>query len=107
LLRREKAGLTGLGQGVAIPQARFAGLPQIQALYLRPSATPFNAPDGMPLTDILALLVQEPASSEHLEILAEAARMFSDARFREQLRASTDAAEVNRLFATWTASSAL
>jgi PTS system nitrogen regulatory IIA component len=63
---------------------------------------PFNAPDGVPVSDILVLLVPEPASSEHLEILAEAARLFSDRGFREQLRASTDAAEVIRLFGAWT-----
>ena len=107
LLRREKAGSTALGEGVAIPHARYAGLAQTQALYLRPrQPMPFNAPDGRPVTDILVLLVPEPANSDHLEILAEAARMFSDSRFREQLRASADAVEVNRLFATWTASSA-
>jgi mannitol/fructose-specific phosphotransferase system IIA component (Ntr-type) len=51
--------------------------------------------------------LQPPAiaiGTADLEILAEAARMFSDARFREQLRASADAAEVYRLFGTWTES---
>jgi PTS system nitrogen regulatory IIA component len=100
LLRREKAGSTGLGQGVAIPHARFKGLEQTQAVYLRPrQPMPFNAPDRMPVTDILVLLVPEPASDQHLEILAEAARLFSDADFRARLRACTDATEVIRLFA--------
>jgi len=103
LLRREKAGSTGLGQGVAIPHARFNGLDQTQAVYLRPrQPMPFNAPDRIPVTDILVLLVPEPASNEHLEILAEAARLFSDADFRERLRACADAAEVIRLFGAWT-----
>lgn len=103
LLRREKAGSTGLGQGVAIPHARFKGLDKTEAVYLRPrQPMPFNAPDAMPVTDILVLLVPEPASSEHLEILAEAAKMFSDRHFRERLRACTDAGDVIRLFDAWT-----
>lgn len=107
LLRREKAGSTGLGEGVAIPHARYAGLARTQALYLRPKRPmPFNAPDGLPVTDILVLLVPEPASSVHLEILAEAARMFSDGQFRERLRAATDPAEVSRLFGAWSESGA-
>ena len=107
LLRREKAGSTGLGQGVAIPHARFNGLRHTQALYLRPrQPMPFNAPDRIPVTDILVLLVPEPASNEHLEILAEAARLFSDADFRERLRACADAAEVIRLFGAWTGQAA-
>ncbi len=104
LLRREKAGSTGLGQGVAIPHARFNGLAQSQAVYLRPlQPMAYNAPDNMPVTDILVLLVPEPPSPEHLEILAEAARLFSDADFRARLRACTDAAGVIRLFDTWIA----
>lgn len=102
LLRREKAGSTGLGQGVAIPHARFKGLDHTQAVYLRPTQPmPFNAPDRIPVTDILALLVPEPASNEHLEILAEAARLFSDSDFRARLRACIDPAEVIRLFDSW------
>jgi PTS system nitrogen regulatory IIA component len=102
LARREAVGSTGLGQGVAIPHVRLKGLNQSQALYLRPKRPlPFDAPDGMPVTDFLVLLVPEPASSEHLEILAEAARLFSDSRFREQLRACAGAGEVIRLFDTW------
>jgi len=102
LARREAAGSTGLGQGVAIPHVRLKGLSQSQTVYLRPrQPMPFDAPDGMPVTDFLVLLVPEPASSEHLEILAEAARLFSNSRFREQLRACADAGEVIRLFDTW------
>jgi nitrogen PTS system EIIA component len=103
LSRREAAHSTGLGQGVAIPHVRLKGLGQSQAVYLRPrEPLPFDAPDGMPVTDILVLLVPEPASNEHLEILAEAARMFSDHRFREQLSACRDAGEVTKLFGAWT-----
>jgi len=103
LARREAAGSTGLGQGVALPHARFKGLTQTRAIYLRPKLPmPFASPDDMPVTDILALLVPEPASNAHLELLAEAAQMFSDRRFREQLRACIEVREVKDRFDAWT-----
>jgi PTS system nitrogen regulatory IIA component len=102
LSRREQAGSTALGQGVAIPHARISGLERIRACYARlESPIPFDAPDGKPVSDVLVLLVPSPATDEHLTILAEAARMFSDRRFRKQVRASVDPQQVVQLFATW------
>jgi PTS system nitrogen regulatory IIA component len=102
LSRREQAGSTGLGEGVAIPHARVNGLDRIWAMYLRlKSPIPFGAPDGGPVSDVLVLLVPNPATDEHLHLLAEATRLFSDRRFRNRLRASNTPPEVAQLFATW------
>jgi PTS system nitrogen regulatory IIA component len=102
LSRREQAASTALGEGVAIPHARVSGLDRIHAVYARlKSPIAFDAPDGRPVSDVLVLLVPSPAADEHLRILAEAAHMFSDRRFRKQLRASTDPQQVVQLFATW------
>ncbi len=107
LSRREQAGSTGLGDGVAIPHARVKGLLRAQAIYVRPKQPiPFGSPDGTPVTDILALLVPAPARTEHLEILAEAAQMFSDHRFRKHLHACNDPGAVGRQFDAWTGSAA-
>ena len=102
LFRREKAGPTGVGEGVAIPHARIEGLGSIRAAYVR-LKTPisFGAPDGRPVQDVLFLLVPYPAAEEHLNLLAEATRMFSDTRFRARLHASRDHEEVVRLFTAW------
>lgn len=102
LSRREQAGSTALGEGVAIPHARISGLDRIWVLYARlKSPIAFDTPDGGPVSDVLVLLVPSPAAEEHLKILAEAAHMFSDRRFREQLRASPNSQRVAQLFATW------
>jgi PTS system nitrogen regulatory IIA component len=104
LSRREQAGSTALGQGVAVPHARIKGLGRIWAMYARlKSPIPFGAADGEPVGDVLVLLVPAPATDEHLSLLAEAAGLFSDRDFREQLRASGDRREVVQLFATWRA----
>lgn len=99
LSRREQAGSTGLGEGVAIPHARLERLDRIFALYARlKSPIPFDAPDGRPVTDILVLLVPRPAAEEHLAILADAMQLLSDRRFRKRLHASTDPRETIELF---------
>jgi PTS system nitrogen regulatory IIA component len=71
LSRREQAGSTGLGEGLALPHARIEGLDRIQVLYARlKSPIPFGAPDRKPVSDVLVLLVPYPASEEHLQLLS-------------------------------------
>ena len=102
LSRREQAGSTGLGKGVAIPHARVKELERMQAAYMRlKSPIPFDAPDGNPVVDILVLLAPSEADEEHLKILADATQLFSDRRFRVSLHQCGHAQEVKRLFDSW------
>jgi PTS system nitrogen regulatory IIA component len=102
LVRREQLASTGLGQGFAIPHCRVEGLDRILAAYLRlKSPIPFDAPDGDPVTDILVLLVPKQAAEEHLAVLADATRMFSSPRFREQLRRCREPRVAKQLFEGW------
>ncbi len=102
LSRREQAGSTAVGQGVAIPHARVSGLERIFVGYARLlSPIAFNAPDGEPVSHVLVLLVPNPAADEHLKILAAATHLFSDPRFRDELLASADAKAAMQLFSTW------
>ncbi|NBF04544.1 PTS transporter subunit EIIA [Pseudomonas sp. Fl5BN2] len=102
LWRREQAASTAIGEGVALPHARLAELDRIHALYLRPqTAMAFGAPDQQPVSDILVLLVPAPADQQHLELLADAARLFSNPRFRQALLRCNDALQVKQLFDHW------
>lgn len=99
LLQREQIGSTALGQGVAIPHARFDPLDRIQIAYLRlKSAIAFDSPDDKPVSDVFVILVPKAASEAHLRILGDASQMFSDARFRERLRGCTHPGDVKLLF---------
>lgn len=99
LLRREQAGSTGIGEGVAVPHARLSELDSIHALYLRPKGLmAFNAPDRKPVSDIVVLLVPAPAAPLHLDLLAEIARLFSDDKFREELDRCENEQEIKNLF---------
>ncbi len=102
LCGREELGSTALGQGVAIPHARVKGLRQALAgfIRLRPPIA-FDAPDGKPVSEALILLVPGHATEEHLQMLAEAAQMFSDRRFRDHLREQGDAEGIRKAFADW------
>ncbi len=102
LFAREKLGSTGLGQGIAIPHGRIKGLDHTLAAFVRPrQPIPFDAPDGKPVGQVFVLLVPEQATEEHLQLLSELAGMFTERSFRDQLAATSDAAGLHRLFATW------
>jgi PTS system nitrogen regulatory IIA component len=102
LSHREQIGSTGLGEGVAIPHARVENLDWVQVTYMRPrSPIAFDSPDGKPVADFLVLLVPKHAAEEHLTLLAEAAQMLSDRRFRWRLHLCKRTMEVKRLFEAW------
>jgi len=102
LSRREKIGSTALGEGVAVPHARIKDLQRILLAYIRlRQPIPFDAPDDKPVSDILVILVPKEATEEHLRILSEVTRMFSDQQFRQQLRNCPAAEETKRLFDDW------
>jgi PTS system nitrogen regulatory IIA component len=94
LWRREQAGSTALGEGLAIPHARIGGIARPTTVFIRTKlAIAFNAPDGKPVSQLLAIMVPEDgARDDHLQLLALVARLFSDRGFRAQLDNAADAA---------------
>ena len=102
LFDREKLGSTGLGYGVAIPHGRIKGLKEPVCAFVRTAAAvPFEAPDGLPVRLVFAMLVPEHATEAHLEILSELAQMFSDAGLREALVATGDIQAAHRMITEW------
>jgi PTS system nitrogen regulatory IIA component len=102
LFARERLGSTGLGHGVAIPHGRIKGLKApMAAVFLLQTPIGFDAPDEQPVALLIVLLVPEAATQKHLEILSEIAELLSDSTLREQLIASTDAAALYHLIASW------
>lgn len=102
LFARERLGSTGLGHGVAIPHGRIKGLKSPMAAVFQLSAPiGFDAPDEQAVSLLIFLLVPEAATQKHLEILSEIAELLSDGGLREQLKVSTDAAQLHQLIASW------
>ncbi len=102
LFARERLGSTGLGHGVAIPHGRIKGLKApMAAVFQLQAPIGFDAPDDQAVRLLIFLLVPEAATQKHLEILSEIAELLSDSALRERLLASTDAAALHQLIASW------
>ena len=102
LFARERLGSTGLGHGVAIPHGRIKGLKSpMAAVFQLGQPIGFDAPDEQPVNLLIFLLVPEAATQKHLEILSEIAELLSDAGLRETIKASSDAAVLHGLVASW------
>ncbi len=102
LMARERLGSTGLGHGVAIPHSRMAGLErELGALVRLVEPVDFDAADEQKVDLLVALLVPDQSTREHLEILAQLAEMLRDPTFRERLRRSDSPEAVHRLLEDW------
>ena len=93
LLRREKLGSTGLGDGIAIPHGKFAALDRVYGLFARLAApVKFDAVDDKPIDLVFLLLAPENAGADHLKALARISRLLRDAKIVEKLRGTDSAA---------------
>ena len=89
---RERLGSTGMGGGIAIPHSRVENCPApVGALLTLADPLPFDAPDDQPVDLLFVLLVPAEANQEHLDILAEIARLLSQDDICRRLRAANDA----------------
>jgi nitrogen PTS system EIIA component len=93
LLQREKLGSTGLGQGIAIPHAKFNELDRVQGLFARlAQPVDFDAPDDQPVDLVFLLLAPESAGADHLKALARISRSLRDPTLVSKLRGTDSAA---------------
>jgi nitrogen PTS system EIIA component len=106
LLQRERLGSTGLGQGIAIPHGKIAGLKGIVGIFAR-LAEPidFDAVDGEPVDIVFLLLAPEGAGADHLKALARISRLLREGSAVEKLRVSRDAAALYAVLTEGEASS--
>ena len=92
LIERERLGTTGVGNGIAIPHGKLAGLERLYGLFAR-LETPidFDAIDEQPVDLICLLLAPESAGADHLKALARVSRLLRDRSVCEKLRGSDNA----------------
>jgi nitrogen PTS system EIIA component len=101
---REDLGSTALGAGVAIPHGRVKGLKDpVAALVRLNTPIEFAAPDGLPISVLIFLLVPEKATQQHLEILSSIAQLLSDPDTRSKISAENDPEKVCQLLQEWSA----
>lgn len=91
LLDRESLGPTGVGRGVAIPHARFAGVDRVLGLFVRlEKPVDFEAIDRQPVDLVFTLLAPESAGAEHLKALARVSRTLRSEAVCAKLRSTYD-----------------
>lgn len=89
LLAREAMGSTGVGEGIAIPHAKVAGLPRLVACLGRARASiDFDAIDQQPVRLVFLLLIPAGSGGTHLRALARISRLLKDPTLRERLLAA-------------------
>lgn len=107
VLQRERLGSTGVGQGVAIPHARLAGVAEVVGVFARlRSPVDFESIDGRPADLIFMLIAPEDAGAEHLKALARVSRLLRREDVRQRLRAAPDADAIHAVLAGEPASDA-
>jgi PTS system nitrogen regulatory IIA component len=86
---RERLSGTGMGEGVAIPHARAAGVKHPIGAFARfDPPVDFDALDGRPADLVFLLLAPADRGADHLKALARVARFMSRAEVRDRLRAA-------------------
>lgn len=86
VLAREASGTTGLGDGIATPHAKSAGVkaPGLAAMTV-PAGMDFEAMDQKPSRLFFEIAAPDTAADVHLEVLSKLATMIMDPDFKEAL----------------------
>ncbi|MBO6292802.1 MAG: PTS sugar transporter subunit IIA [Selenomonas sp.] len=98
VLAREASGTTGLGDGIATPHAKSAGVKAagLSAMTV-PAGMDFESMDGKPSRLFFQIAAPDSANDEHMAILSKLATMIMDADFKEALIAAKSKDEFLKL----------
>ncbi|MBB4721961.1 PTS sugar transporter subunit IIA [Xanthomonas euvesicatoria] len=98
LCEREALGSTAIGHGIASPHGRCPNLTEPRGALLRlDTPVPFGGDEPVDL--VFAMAVPAHYTHQHLMLLSELAERFSDADFRQNLRAAPNADALMTLLA--------
>ena len=95
---REESGTTGLGDGIATPHAKSAGVKAAGlAAMTVPAGMDFASMDGLPSRLFFMIAAPDSANDDHLAILSKLATMIMDPDFKEALIAAKSKDEFLKL----------
>ncbi len=98
LLEREQQGSTGLGNGVAVPHIKDAGVKDMQMLLaVSQQGIEFDAIDGRPVQTLFLILAPGTAPELHLQVLRWISTLARNADFRRFVVGAKDEAELRDL----------
>jgi PTS system nitrogen regulatory IIA component len=86
LTERERISTTAIGEGVAIPHGKLAGVDRVYAVFARSRmGVDFASLDGEPTHLFFALIAPEDGAADHLKALARISRLLKESAFRSRL----------------------
>lgn len=98
LIERENLGSTGVGNGVALPHARIAGIDTVVGGFLRiEQPLDFSSVDRQPVDLVFTLFAPEDSGVEHLKALALISRTMRNKAICERLRSNNDPVTLHAL----------
>ena len=107
VLRREKLGSTGVGNGIAIPHGKIPGVRRIAGVFARlEQPVDFDSLDDQPVDLVFLLLAPEGAGADHLKALARVSRLLRDEAICQKLRGTDNQDALYALLADRTETSA-
>ena len=100
VLQRERLGSTGVGNGIAIPHGKLAGITRITGIFARlETPVDFEALDDQPVDLVFLLLAPEGAGADHLKALSRIARVLRDPDTVAKIRATREADAIHTFLA--------
>lgn len=100
LVAREKISTTAIGEGVAIPHGKLAGVDRVLGVFARsPEGVDFASLDAEPTHLFFALIAPENAAADHLKALARISRLLKEPGFRSRLMAANTQQELYAIIA--------
>lgn len=98
LQEREKLGSTGIGDGVAIPHGKLAGIPELKLVFGRSqTGVDFDSMDGQPAYLFFLLVAPEESVGIHLKTLARISKLLKDSVVRKKLLDAVDQQEIYQI----------
>ena len=98
ILQRERLGSTGVGNGIAIPHGKLAGIKSITGVFARLEVpVDFEALDDQPVDLVFLLLAPEGAGADHLKALSRIARVLRDPETVNKIRGTRDPNAIHML----------
>ena len=99
ITNREELGSTGLGNAIAIPHGKIAGLDGVPALLARlDEPIDFDSVDDQPVDIVVMLLAPTGAGADHLKALSRVARLLRTESVVDDLRRAEGPAQLRAIF---------
>jgi mannitol/fructose-specific phosphotransferase system IIA component (Ntr-type) len=99
LMKREKIGSTGIGNGIAVPHAKLEDLKKVVGTFARSTkGVDFNSVDGSPVHLVFLLLAPSDKPEENLQALQHISRALKQPNFCKFLKSSKDIKGIAEIF---------